>query len=348
MNKKKFISNISNFIALMIMLSVCGCNQFNPTHKVHSSDTETTSSFENSYTLDFSEYGFILKAPCQMEDVSAQTSGDFLVNYGGVTDANDPKKMTTYQLLVTRLPIGYKDVAEKELTNKIDGLIKSQMSSMKNVTPINFGYEGYKGYVGETSHNGMKQKGVIFSKDNYIIALTVITNDNLVAKFNKYTNGFKTVSAKNTKQQVSVDDKTVQCLSFGYSVEAPCLLKQYPSQEVDYSYSGATNPDNQDKAIVYKIQASQLPMALSDMISSDINQIKKNLVDYLKSKGTYSACTVNVNRIFAYKVEYKESGFWIKECMILTENHIIELMIFSKQGVSESKFLKFVNSLKKI
>ena len=99
-----------------------------------------------------------------MEDVSAQTSGDFLVNYGGVTDADDPNKMTVYQILVTRLPIGYKDVDEKELTNKIDDLIKSQMSSMKNVTPISFGYEGYKGYIGETSHNGMKQKGVIFSK----------------------------------------------------------------------------------------------------------------------------------------------------------------------------------------
>ena len=332
----------------MIILSVCGCNQFNPTHKVHSSDTETTNSIENGYTLDFSEYGFILKAPCKMENVSAHASGNFLLNYGGVTDADDPNKMTAYQLVVTRLPIGYKDVDEKELTNRIDALIKSQMSSMKNVTPISFGYEGYKGYVGETSHNGMKQKGVIFSKDNYIIALTVISNDNLVAKFNKYTNGFKAVSAKNTEQQISVDDKPVQRLSFGYSVEAPCILKQYPSQEVDYSYSGAINPDNQDKAIVYKIQVSQLPMALSDMISSDRNQIKKNLIDYLKSRGTYSACTVNVNSIFAYKIEYKESGFLIKECMILTENHIIELMTFSKQGVSDTQFLKFVNSLKKI
>lgn len=283
-----------------------------------------------------------------MEDVSAHASGDFLLNYGGVTDADNPKKMTAYQLIVTRLPIGYKDINEKQLTNEIDVLIKSRMSSMKNVTPINFGYEGYKGYVGETSRNGMKQKGVIFSKDNYIIALTVLTNDNLVAKFNKYTNGFKTVSANNKKQQVSGADKSVQRLSFGYSVEAPCILKPYPSQEVDYSYSGAINPDNQDKAIVYKIQVSQLPMALSDMISSDRNQIKKNLIDYLKSKGTYSACTVNVNSTFAYKIEYKESGFLIKECMILTEKHIIELMIFSKQGVSENKFLKFVNSLKKI
>ena len=345
MNKKIFINS---FILSMIIHSVCGCHQSNTTHTIHDSNTETTSSFKESYNLDFSDYGFILKAPCKMEDVSAQASGDFLLNYGGVTDADDPKKMTAYQLIVTRLPIGYKDVDEKDLTNKIDALIKSQMSSMKNVTPINFGYEGYKGYVGETSHNGMKQKGVIFSKDNYIIALTVITNDNLAAKFNIYTNGFKSISIKNTQQQVSTTTKSVQRLSFGYSIEAPCILKQYLYQDFDYSYSGAINPDNQDEAIVYKIQVIQLPIALSNMISSDRNQIKKNLIDYLKSRGTYSACTVNVNSIFAYKIEYKESGFLIKECMILTENHIIELMTFSKQGVSDTQFLKFVNSLKKI
>ena len=64
--------------------------------------------------------------------------------------------------------------------------------------------------------------------------------------------------------------------------------------------------------------------------------------------GGLFACTVNVNNSFAYKTEYKENGFFLKECMILSENHIIELMIFSKQGVSENQFLKFVNSLKKI
>ena len=63
---------------------------------------------------------------------------------------------------------------------------------MKNVKSVSFGYEGYPGYVGETTHNGLAQKGVIFLKDNYTIALTVMTNDNIEAKFNAYTNGFKT------------------------------------------------------------------------------------------------------------------------------------------------------------
>ena len=111
---------INSFIVFMIILSICSCcNQSNTTHAANEADAETASSSENCCELDFSDYGFILKAPCQMEDVSAQASGDFLLNYGGVTDADDPKKMIAYQLIVTRLPIGYKEVDEKELTNKM-------------------------------------------------------------------------------------------------------------------------------------------------------------------------------------------------------------------------------------
>ena len=336
-------------IVLTVILPICGCNQSNANQAANEADTVSVSVTDDSYKLDFSEYGFVLNAPCEMKDVSAQASGDFLLNYGGVTDGNDPSRMTAYQLIVTLLPVGYKDIPKDELASKIDILIKSRMSSMKNVKPINFGYEGYKGYVGESTHNGMGQKGVIFSKENYIIALTVITNNDLNAKFNKFTNGFKAVSiTTKTTKKVSATKKTAQRLAFGYSVEAPCGLKQYSSQDVDYSYSGAINPDNQDIAVVYKIQASQLPMALSNMQSSDKNQIKSNLINYLKSKGRYSICQVNVKNVFAYKTDYEESGFQFKECMILTDNHVIELMVFSKQGVSNKQFMEFVNSLNRL
>lgn len=105
---------------------------------------------------------------------------------------------------------------------------------------------------------------------------------------------------------------------------------------------------NQDIAVVYKLQASQLPVALSNMQSSDKNQIKRNLINYLKSEGRYSICQVNVKNVFAYKTDYEESGSQFKECMILTDNHVIELMVFPKQGVSNKQFMEFVNSLNRL
>lgn len=324
-----------------VTISLLACNQ--PTSNT-SATTEVLSDTQDTYTHDFNEYGFTLKAPCKMEDVSSQAKGDFLVNYGGVTNQNDPGNMAAYQLIVSRLPVGYRDMPKEELESKVDEIIKSKMSGMNNLKSISFGYEGYKGYVGETSHNGLKQKGVIFLKDNYTIALTVLSNNNLEAKFNSFTNGFKSVAKfKNNAESYSAQSN-LQKLSFCYSISAPCSLKKYDTPDVDYSYSGAINPDNQDIAIVYKVQASVLPMEYSQMKKSDQQQIKNNLLSYLRSKDSYTECRVGVKNHFAYKTSYTESGFKFKECMILTDEHVIELMMFSKTGVSDTKFMEFVNS----
>lgn len=303
---------------------------------------------EEPYTLDFKEYGFVLKAPCKMEDVSIKPNDDFLINYGGITEKDNPSKMAAYQLIVTRLPIGYRNLTKTELADKVNVLIRSRMSSMKNIMPVSFGYEGYKGYVGESIHNGMRQKGVFFSMNNYVIALTVISNNNLEEKFNKFTNGFKTVPThQKIIGQTDNSSNSSQKLSFGYSIAAPCKLKQYQNQDVDYSYSGAVNPNNQDIAIIYKIQVSKLPIAFNNMISSDRIQIKNNLIAYLKSKGSYTECAVNVKKHFAYKTNYNEGGFNAKECLILTDNYIIELIMLSKQKISEKQFTEFISSLRK-
>lgn len=326
-----------------VAISLLACNQ--PTSNT-STTTEVLSDTQDAYTYEFNEYGFTLKAPCRMEDVSSQAKGDFLVNYGGVTNQDDPKTMAAYQLIVSRLPVGYRDLPKEEIESKVDEIIKSQMSGMNNLKSISFGYEGYKGYVGETIHNRLKQKGVIFLKDNYTIALTVMTNDNLEARFNSFSNGFKSTSKTKDKSKSIGAQSNFQKLFFGYSVSAPCSLKRFDSPDVDYSYSGAINPDNQDIAIVYKVQASVLPMEYSQMIKSDQQQIKNNLLGYLRSKDSFAECRVGVKNHFAYKASYTESGFKFKECMILTDKHVIELMMFSKNGVSDTKFKEFVSSFK--
>lgn len=146
-------------------------------------------------TKSFPQYGFSITAPCELEDVSSQSSGNFLLNLGGVTDGNDPVRMAAYQISVVRAPVGYRDLPKEEYERMMDSQLRSLGRSFKYWNHISFGYEGYNGYVGETTHNGYGQKGVMFVKDNLIIALTVITNNNLEQKFNKFTNGFKTINS---------------------------------------------------------------------------------------------------------------------------------------------------------
>ena len=191
-------NNIKNIIGLRILLVVCislfmsSCGQAQKRQTPANARTYV----EKGFRLSFPEYGFSLDAPCEMKDVSAHSSGDFLINYGGVTDGDNPEKMAAYQLIVIRVPVGYKDLSKDEYEKMVDKALKMQAQKFKVFKPIRFSYDEYPGYACETTHNGYGQKGVYFVKENYIIALTVISNNNLEAKFNKFTNCFKSLTTK--------------------------------------------------------------------------------------------------------------------------------------------------------
>ena len=183
-------------LILVIMVCLCGLsssyeNRITPERNNHTD--QKVAGLKQDYTKSFPQYGFSITAPCVLEDVSSQSSGNFLLNLGGITDGNDPAKMAAYQLALIRVPVGYRDLPKEEYERMMDNYLKSLGRAFKYWNHIRFGYEGYNGYVGETTKNGYRQKGVMFIKDNLVIALTVITNNNLEQKFNKFTNGFRTL-----------------------------------------------------------------------------------------------------------------------------------------------------------
>lgn len=154
---------------------------------------ESTAQTDTEFTKSFPEYGFSITAPCKMEDVSANSSGDFFLNLGGITDGNDMQRLAAYQFIVTRLPVGFKNLSKAELSKQIDGMLRQQTSRFNQVEAVRVGDDGFPGYVGYTMHQGLRQKGMIFAVNNYIIAMTVMTNDDLETKFNKFSNGFKII-----------------------------------------------------------------------------------------------------------------------------------------------------------
>ena len=182
------------------------------------------------FNLEFPEYGFAITTPCQMKNVSAYSSGDFLINYGGTTDENDPKRMAAYQLIVVRVPIGFKDMPRAKYEKMVDEQLKLRVQHFKSYKAIKFGYEEYNGYACETTTNGYAQKGVMFVKDNLVITLTVISNDNLEAKFNKFTNGFKTLGYQRKETSVEVKENSLK-LDKQYS-NAYFSLRYPPSWQI--------------------------------------------------------------------------------------------------------------------
>ena len=144
--------------------------------------------------MEFSDYGFALDAPCRMEDVSSEVQGNFLLNYGGVTNGNDLENGAAYQLIVSRVPVGYRNLTKEKYEKVIDKIFQTQLTSFDSHKKIKFGYEAFPGYEVTTTHKGYKEKGVMFVKDNLIIALTVISRNDLDRKLNNFTNGFKVIN----------------------------------------------------------------------------------------------------------------------------------------------------------
>lgn len=207
----------------------------------------------------FSECGFAVKAPCLLEDVSQQSSGNFFINYAGFTDKENPDRITFYQVMVIRLPIGYKDLSKCELSSLVDGLMKKGIDEFSNSKSIRFSYDEYPGYAIECTTEGYAQKGVIFWKDNFIICLTVITNDGLNEKFNKFTNSFKSI--KSSFNSVKADVEIVK--------PSVNLEKQYSNKYFQIKYPSS-----------WQIVQDDNQVTNNTSISVQIMEIQKNEYDF--------------------------------------------------------------------
>ena len=295
----------------------------------------------------FNECGFAIKAPCLLEDVSRQVSGEFFINYAGFTDKEDLNKMAFYQVIVNRLPIGYKDLSKQELGYFVDGLMRKSFEGFSNSRPIIFSYDEYPGYVMECTTNGYTQKGVVFWKGNFIICLTVISNDRLSEKFNKFTNSFKTIETQSVDEEFTQGTRKQPIKEIGYSLSVPCSLRKTEMQGYDIYYVGTINGESPQNAIIYKVMANRLPISYSEMNAYDRTTIRNNLITYLQSKENYKEWNAPLSVHMSYIADSTEQGFKIKEALLLTENMVIELIMLSKLDI-ESKFNVFINSISPI
>lgn len=295
----------------------------------------------------FYECGFAIKTPCILKDASQQASGNFFLNYGGIINGDNPSKMTAYQVIVNRLPIGYKELSKHELSSLVDGLMRKGFDRFSNIKSIRFSYDEYPGYVAECTTKGYAQKGVMFWKDNFIICLTVITNDRLNEKFNEFTNSFKNVESSNLKIKSSQDLRMQSIQEIGYSLYIPCDLRKAEMQGFDIYYDGAINGESQEKAIVYKIMANKLPIPYSKMSAYDKKTIRNNLINYLQSKDNYEKWKAPITSYMSYIANSTEQDFKIKEVLILNEHMVINLVMFSKLDI-ELNFKEFINSIEPI
>lgn len=181
-------------------------NQSNSDNKIENSSNEDVENENTSHDRDasyykekgyqlFSEFGFAIKVPSQLKDISKQAQGDFTLNYAVAVNEDNPNETAFYQLIMIKLPVGY-----RENPDKIKEKLFNMVENADNYKKIKVGYEGYDGYITEYKHNGYTGKGEMFHKDEYIFGLTVISNDNLEERFNQFTNSLKFFNKKSSKE----------------------------------------------------------------------------------------------------------------------------------------------------
>lgn len=210
---------------IFIIVFLISCTTNNKQEKIKS-DNETRVLINSNYQT-FDKYEIAIKAPCKLVDISNQTNNDFELNYGGIDNEYNKDKMAAYQLMIVKLPVGYKDLPPTTLKKKVDEKLKDMMKSFENVESIKFGYENYLGYVGEATTKGYASKGIFFHRENYIYCLTIISNDNLEERFNMLTNNIKFI---NTEPSLSLSQKARnKRIDFGRKYENQDFYISYPT-----------------------------------------------------------------------------------------------------------------------
>lgn len=179
---------------ILVTMMLTACDNPSSTYTQGQAATSThsqTAKEEKVFNYDYPQYGFSITSPCVLQNVGARSSDNFLLNLGGTIDENNPDKFAAYQVIVTRLPIGYKDYDKETLYKMEIDYLNSITKHFEKRKKIRFSYDELPGYELYSYHNGLQQKGVMFCYNNYCICLTVMSNDNLEQKYNKFTNGFK-------------------------------------------------------------------------------------------------------------------------------------------------------------
>lgn len=162
------------------------------------------------------------------------------------------------------------------------------------------------GVVGYTSHNGLQQKGVMFCKDGYIIALTLMTNSKLEERFGKFADGFKVLN----KEAKQIQQNVIKGTSNPASKTLP---KQYKHSNFHFNYPKTWKIVQQNsKATEHTTIAVQI---MDQSVSS--NDFASN-INVIVSHTKYSESTNELARISFNQVRQSGISCNLKEIRNVT------------------------------
>lgn len=154
-----------------------------------------------------------------------------------------------------------------------------------------------------------------------------------------------TVSMNSQSFKRNSTSANIESKILGLTVTAPCKFSRSSQATNDYAYIGLINENDQNKAIIYKVQISEMPIPYPQMGEYDKNTIKKNIRNMVGGYSTISNLKLNTSCDFAYKYSTVESGFNMYHALIMKGKYLYEFIIFSKLNIS-SEVNRFYSSIR--
>lgn len=175
----------------------------------------------------FPNYQLAVKCPVLLRDVSMQSNDDFDFNYAGNTDD------TFYQIMIIKLPAGYKDYQ----TNEIKSMLRDMFNQQGGGKNVLFGEEDLPAYLlSDYVQNGYKGRGIAVYRNGLIYTFNIMTKGNIENKFNEFTNNIKFMD----KQDESfTQDKKAYSLADIYKNVKSSILLIVTRNQSDFSLGSA-------------------------------------------------------------------------------------------------------------
>lgn len=132
----------------------------------------------------FEDYGFAIKCPILLGDISNKMSGNFDFCYGGIENPNSAENFAMYQVLINNFPDGYRNATLEEKKRIEDKFLNNTFPGVKEKVI----FEKMNAVVIKYQSNNMPGRSLMFIRGNKSYVFNLISNDNITARFNQLTN----------------------------------------------------------------------------------------------------------------------------------------------------------------
>lgn len=272
----------------------CNQQQNNKTIPSDKSINRDKDYYESKEYQTFSDYQFAVKCPVILKDVSMQSNDDFDFNYAGSIDD------TFYQIMIIKLPAGYKDYS----TNEIKFMLKERFSQQGGGENVLFGEEDLPAYLlNDYSQEGHKGRGIAVYRNGKIYVFNVMTTADLDNKFNSFTNNIKFINNEDANSYNKVQEENHN--STKYAVAVINYKESYQKIKKSYPFSGE---EEESYKLVWDI--SNVLEVSSNLTKNDKQRL---LDDRFENKMVYIGKNILIDKELYLFDSYSEASKFMVE-----------------------------------